>query len=186
MSALFALSLSVGILGGIWALIALWPIAGYALVWTGFIAAGCFFAAGGDTKALSKTIVGMIYGAIIAWIALLIIAKVAVPLPGCDLAGDRRRRIGVLSADLRVRRIALFCPGQCLWLRRPRRLYAGGQTFRRTNCRGRCQPARYQRHLDRPRWRARLSYRPIRGHLKTREGLIQLGCCETRLHRFLW
>jgi hypothetical protein len=82
MSALFALSLSVGILGGIWALIALWPLAGYAAVWIGFIAAGCFFAAGGDTKALSKTIVGMIYGAIIAWIALLIISKVAVPLPG--------------------------------------------------------------------------------------------------------
>lgn len=82
MSALFALSLSVAILGGIWALIALWPLAGYAAVWIGFIAAGCFFAAGGDTKALSKTIVGMIYGAVIGWIALLIIAKVAVPLPG--------------------------------------------------------------------------------------------------------
>jgi hypothetical protein len=82
MSALLALSLSVGILGGIWALIALWPIAGYALVWTGFIAAGSFFAAGGDTKAISKTIAGMIYGAILAWIALLIIKNVAVPLPG--------------------------------------------------------------------------------------------------------
>ena len=66
MAALLGLSLSVGILGGIWALIALWPLAGYALVWTGFIAAGCFFAAGGDTKALSRTIVGMIYGAIVA------------------------------------------------------------------------------------------------------------------------
>ena len=82
MTALLALSLSVGILGGIWALIALWPLAGYALVWTGFIAAGCFFAAGGDTKALSRTIVGMIYGAIVAWIALLIIAHVPVSLPG--------------------------------------------------------------------------------------------------------
>ena len=60
--------------------IALGPLGGFALVWVGFIAAGCFFAAGGDTKALSKTIVGMIYGAIVAWIALLIIAK--VPIPG--------------------------------------------------------------------------------------------------------
>jgi hypothetical protein len=33
-------------------------LGGFALVWVGFIAAGCFFAAGGDTKALSKTIVG--------------------------------------------------------------------------------------------------------------------------------
>ena len=55
------------------------PLGGFALVWVGFIAAGCFFAAGGDTKAVSKTMVGMIYGAIVAWIALLIIAKVPVP-----------------------------------------------------------------------------------------------------------
>jgi len=54
-------------------------LGGFALVWFGFISAGCFFAAGGDTKALSKTIVGMICGAIVAWIALLIIAKVPVP-----------------------------------------------------------------------------------------------------------
>ena len=66
-------------MGGIWAFIALGPLGGFALVWVGFIGAGCFFAAGGDIKALTKTIVGMIYGAIVAWIALLIIAKVPVP-----------------------------------------------------------------------------------------------------------
>ncbi len=82
MSPLLALSLSVGVLGGIWAFIALGPLGGYALVWAGFIAAGCFFAAGGDTKALTKTIVGIIYGAVIAWIALLIIAKVPMPALG--------------------------------------------------------------------------------------------------------
>ena len=54
----------------------------FALVWAGFIAAGCFFAAGGDTKALTKTIAGIIYGAVIAWIALFIIAKVPVPALG--------------------------------------------------------------------------------------------------------
>ncbi len=82
MSELLALSVSVAILGGIWAFIALGPLAGYALVWVGFIAAACFFAAGADTKALSKTIVGMIYGAIVGWITLLIIAKVPVPVLG--------------------------------------------------------------------------------------------------------
>ena len=81
MSELLALSVSVAILGGIWAFIALGPLAGYALVWVGFIAAACFFAAGADTKALSKTIVGMIYGAIVGWITLLIIKNVSVPLP---------------------------------------------------------------------------------------------------------
>jgi hypothetical protein len=44
--------------------------------------AGCFFAAGGDTNALTETIVGMIYGAVVAWIALLIIAKVPLPALG--------------------------------------------------------------------------------------------------------
>jgi hypothetical protein len=82
MSELLALSLSVAVLGGIWAFIALGPLSGFALVWAGFIAAGCFFAAGGDTKALLKTIAGIVYGAVIAWIALLIIAKVPVPALG--------------------------------------------------------------------------------------------------------
>ena len=82
MTELLALSVSVAVLGGIWAFIALGPLASLALVWVGFIGAGCFFAAGGDTKALTKTIVGMIYGAIVAWIALLIIAKVPVPSLG--------------------------------------------------------------------------------------------------------
>jgi uncharacterized protein DUF1097 len=82
MSEFLALSVSVAVLGGIWAYIALGPLAGFALVWVGFIGAGCFFAAGGDTKALTKTIVGMIYGAVVAWIGLLIIAKVPVPALG--------------------------------------------------------------------------------------------------------
>ena len=82
MSELLALSVSVAVLGGIWAFIALGPLAAFAFVWAGFIAAGCFFAAGGDTKALTKTISGIIYGAVIAWIALFIIAKVPVPALG--------------------------------------------------------------------------------------------------------
>jgi len=82
MSEILALSVSVAILGGVWAFIALGPLASFSLVWAGFIAAGCFFAAGGDTKALTKTIAGIIYGAIIAWIALFIISHVPVPVLG--------------------------------------------------------------------------------------------------------
>jgi hypothetical protein len=82
MSQLLALSVSVAVLGGIWAFICLGPLSGYLLVWVGFIAAGCFFAAGGDQKALVKTIVGIVYGAVIGWITLMIIAKVPVPSLG--------------------------------------------------------------------------------------------------------
>jgi Protein of unknown function (DUF1097) len=87
MSELVALSVSVAILGGIWAFLALGPLAGSALVWAGFIAAACFFAAGADRKALSKTIVGMIYGAVLGWITLMIVKNVSVPLPSAIWPG---------------------------------------------------------------------------------------------------
>ena len=75
MPQLVALSLSIAVLGAIWAYLALGPLAGFVLVWAGFIAWGCFFHTGGDQKALIKTICGNIYGIIVAWIALLIIVK---------------------------------------------------------------------------------------------------------------
>ena len=55
MTELLALSVSVAVLGGIWAFIALGPLGGFTLVWVEFIAAGSLFAAGGDIKALHKT-----------------------------------------------------------------------------------------------------------------------------------
>lgn len=73
MPQLVALSLSIAVLGAIWAFLALGPLAGFVLVWAGFIAWGCYFHTGGDNKALVKTIAGMAYGALVAWIALLII-----------------------------------------------------------------------------------------------------------------
>jgi hypothetical protein len=75
---LTALSLSIAVLGAIWAFLALGPLSGFVLVWAGFIAWGCFFHCGGDQKALVKTIVGTAYGALLAWIALLLIVNVPV------------------------------------------------------------------------------------------------------------
>ncbi len=79
MSQTTALSISIAVLGAIWAYLALGPLSSFTLVWAGFIAWGCFFHSGGDNNALAKTIVGTIYGAIIGWIALLIVVKVPVP-----------------------------------------------------------------------------------------------------------
>jgi hypothetical protein len=73
MSKVTALSVSIALLGGLWAFLALGPLAGSVLVWAGFIAWGSFFHTGGDTAALQKTIVGMIYGAVIAGIALFLV-----------------------------------------------------------------------------------------------------------------
>lgn len=74
MSKLTALAVSIAVLGGVWAFLALNPLAGVALVWVGFIAWGSFFHTGGDTAALQKTIAGMSYGAVLAGIALYLVS----------------------------------------------------------------------------------------------------------------
>ena len=82
MSQLPALSTSIAVLGGIWAYLALGPLSGLALVWAGFIAWGCYFHTGGDIAALQKTIVGMVYGAVIAGVALFLVGLNPLHLPG--------------------------------------------------------------------------------------------------------
>ena len=86
MSKLLALALSIAVLGGVWAFLALGPLAGSVLVWAGFIAWGCYFHTGGDNAALQKTIVGMIYGAVIAGIALALVVNNPVSLPAAIAA----------------------------------------------------------------------------------------------------
>ena len=88
MSKLTALAVSIAVLGGVWAFLAFNPLASVALVWVGFIAWGCFFHTGGDTAALQKTIAGMVYGAVIAGVALYLVNS--------DLLGG----LGVLAVPL--------------------------------------------------------------------------------------
>lgn len=73
MSKLTALALSIAVLGGVWAFVALNPLASIALVWVGFIAWGCYFHSGADDAALQKTIAGMIFGAVMAGVALYLV-----------------------------------------------------------------------------------------------------------------
>ena len=54
MSKLTVLSVSIAVLGGVWAFLAFGPLAGNVLVWADFIAWGCYFALGADTAALQK------------------------------------------------------------------------------------------------------------------------------------
>ena len=70
MSQLVALSVSIGLLGGIATI--LYLNLGL-LIWAGFIAWACFFHSGGDWNALRNTIVGNAFGAFCAWVAALII-----------------------------------------------------------------------------------------------------------------
>ncbi len=80
MKSLVALSISIGVLGGIAAALCLGPLTGKVLIWAVFISWGCFFVIGGDVKALQKTIICTLLGAILAWLTLLII--LAIPLAG--------------------------------------------------------------------------------------------------------
>ena len=76
MSKIIALSISIGVLGGIAAALFLGPLSGIFLIWAAFIAWACFFAIGGDTDALKNTIISSIFGAVIAWLALLIFLSI--------------------------------------------------------------------------------------------------------------
>lgn len=81
MSQLAALSLSIGLLGGVatWAFLSV----GGVLIWAAFVAWGCFFHTGGDINALRGTIVGNLFGAVVATVAALVILTV----PGAAMLG---------------------------------------------------------------------------------------------------
>ena len=75
MDLILALALSIGILGGIATWVALGPLAGVLQIWAIFIAWACFYHCGGKETGLKNTIVCNIAGAILAWIALIIVLK---------------------------------------------------------------------------------------------------------------
>ena len=68
MDALVALALSIGVLIAGWTYVALGP--GALPVWAGIVAWGCFFAAGGKTDGLIKTIAANLSGVFWAFLAL--------------------------------------------------------------------------------------------------------------------
>lgn len=82
MSQLTALSLSIAVLGGVWTYLSLDVLGGAVVVWGGFIAWGCYFAAGADDAALKKTIAGMVYGAVLAGVALALLGADPLGLGG--------------------------------------------------------------------------------------------------------
>lgn len=84
MTSLVALSISIGVLGGVATWLALGVLAGppaIFLIWGAFIAWAAFFSNGGNNAALKTTIVCGIWGVICAWVAGLIIVNVPVNLP---------------------------------------------------------------------------------------------------------
>ena len=91
MKPLTALAISLGILAGIavWGFLSI----GSLLIWAALIALGCYFQAGGDQAALRNTVVCNIFGAILGWLAALLILvspftpKMGLPLSAAILVG---------------------------------------------------------------------------------------------------
>jgi uncharacterized protein DUF1097 len=77
MDVLVALGVSIGVLIAAWTYIALGTAAALP-VWAGIVAWGCFFAAGGKTTGLTKTIASNVSGVFWAFVALYLSAS----LPG--------------------------------------------------------------------------------------------------------
>ncbi len=76
MSQLTALALVAGVLGGIATAVSL-NVPGL-LIWAIFIGLACFFHSGGDNNALKNTIVGNVFGCVVA----TVVAVVILSLPG--------------------------------------------------------------------------------------------------------
>ena len=72
-----ALAISIGVLGGLATWVCLGMIAGLQ-IWAIFIAWACFYHCGGGETGLKTTIICNIAGAVLAWIALLIVVNVSI------------------------------------------------------------------------------------------------------------
>lgn len=70
-----ALTLSVGVLAGIATYLAFNPLSDYLLIWAIFIGWGCFFGSGGDMAGTKSTMIGSVFGVIVAAIAVTLILK---------------------------------------------------------------------------------------------------------------
>jgi hypothetical protein len=79
MDMLLALGLSIGVLIAGWTYVALGPAA--LPVWAGIVAWGAFFAAGGTTEGLQKTIAANLSGVLWAFVALYASGKLGGGLP---------------------------------------------------------------------------------------------------------
>jgi Protein of unknown function (DUF1097) len=109
MDALLALALSIGILIAGWTYLAL----GVAVlpVWAGIVAWGCFFAAGGKTTGLTKTIAANLSGVLWAFLALYLWNRFGGGVPMLSLLVGIAAFIMVMQAKIPA---LSFIPGAFL------------------------------------------------------------------------
>ncbi len=109
MDALVALALSIGILIAGWTYVALGVAA--LPVWAGIVAWGCFFAAGGKTTGLAKTIASNLSGVLWALVALTLWNRLGGGVPMLSLLVGIAAFIMVMQAKIPA---LSFIPGSFL------------------------------------------------------------------------
>lgn len=109
MDALVALAVSIGVLIAGWTYVALGP--GALPVWAGIVAWGCFFAAGGKTEGLMKTLASTLSGVLWAFIALTAWNKFGGGLPVLSILVGLAAVVMVLQAKVPT---LSFIPGAFL------------------------------------------------------------------------
>jgi hypothetical protein len=109
MDALLALALSIGILIAGWTYLALGVAA--LPVWAGIVAWGCFFAAGGKTAGLTKTIASNLSGVLWAFLALYLWNRFGGGVPMLSLLVGIAAFIMVMQAKIPA---LSFIPGAFL------------------------------------------------------------------------
>jgi Protein of unknown function (DUF1097) len=109
MDALVALALSIGILIAGWTYLALGVAA--LPVWAGIVAWGCFFAAGGKTTGLAKTIASNLSGVLWAFVALYLWNRFGGGVPMLSLLVGLAAFIMVVQAKIPA---LSFIPGAFL------------------------------------------------------------------------
>ena len=109
MDVLVALAVSIGVLIAAWTYIALGPAA--LPVWAGIVAWGCFFAAGGKTTGLTKTIASNLSGVVWAFLALQAANMLGGGLPALSVCVGVAALFMVLQSKIAV---LSFIPGAFL------------------------------------------------------------------------
>jgi hypothetical protein len=109
MDALVALALSIGVLIAGWTYLALGVAA--LPVWAGIVAWGCFFAAGGKTTGLAKTIAANLSGVLWAFLALYLWNRFGGGVPMLSLLVGIAAFIMVMQAKIPA---LSFIPGAFL------------------------------------------------------------------------
>lgn len=110
MDVLVALAISIGVLIAGWTYVASPEVASLP-VWAGIVAWGCFFAAGGKTTGLSKTIASNLSGVVWAFLALQALPRVGGSTAALALLVGLVAAFMVLQAKISI---LSFIPGAFL------------------------------------------------------------------------